>query len=174
MTALAGDRAWSRSRLSPMRALGARLTLAVAISLGLAFLAVPIVSLLFYASPTTLLGKLSGPLARQALVLSLTTTLGALVITVITGTPMAWWLAKHDFPGRRLVDVGLQLTIVLPASVAGLGLLLVFGRSGLLGGALGYARHSGPVHRIGRGAGPGLHRRSAVRVLGSTGVRGRR
>ncbi len=139
MTALAGDRALSRSRLSPMRGLGARLTLAVAISLGLAFLAVPIVSLLFYASPTTLLGKLSGPLARQALVLSLTTTLGALVITVITGTPMAWWLAKHDFPGRRLVDVGLQLTIVLPASVAGLGLLLVFGRSGLLGGALGYA-----------------------------------
>lgn len=129
----------SATRLLSLRATAARLILGLLIALGLAFLAVPVVSLLFYASPTTLLAKLAGPLGRQALTLSLTTTLAALILTIATGTPMAWWLAKHDFPGRRLVDVGLQLTIVLPASVAGLGLLLVFGRSGLLGGALGYA-----------------------------------
>jgi len=117
----------------------ARLLLGVLIALLLAFLAVPVVSLFFYASPTELLRRLAGPLALQALQLSLTSTLAALVLAVITGTPLAYWLAKQTFPGQRLVEVGLQLTIVLPASVAGLGLLLVFGRNGLLAAPLAVA-----------------------------------
>lgn len=104
----------------------------------LAFLAGPMVSLLFYTNPITLVGRLGGPLAGQALGLSLGTTAAALVLAVAAGTPLAYWLAKHDFPGKRVIELGLQLTIVLPASVAGLGLLLVFGRSGLLGKAFGY------------------------------------
>lgn len=108
------------------------------IALLLAFLAVPMVSLLFYADPLTLVRRLGGPLAGQALSLSLGTTAAALVLAVAAGTPLAYWLAKHDFPGKRVIELGLQLTIVLSASVAGLGLLLVFGRSGLLGAALGY------------------------------------
>ncbi len=108
------------------------------IALLLAFLAVPIVSLLFYTDPMTLVERLGGPLARQALGLSLATTAASLVLAVAAGTPLAYWLAKNDFPGKQVIELGLQLTIVLPASVAGLGLLLVFGRSGLLGAALGY------------------------------------
>ena len=115
-----------------------RVLLGSLIALLLAFLAVPIVSLLFYTDPMTLIGRLGGPLAGQALGLSLGTTAAALVLAVVTGTPLAYWLAMHDFPGKRVIELGLQLTIVLPASVAGLGLLLVFGRSGLLGAALGY------------------------------------
>lgn len=115
-----------------------RVLLGSVIALLLTFLAVPMVSLLFYADPMTLVGRLGGPLAGQALALSLGTTAAALVIAVATGTPLAYWLAKHDFPGKRVIELGLQLTIVLPASVAGLGLLLVFGRSGLLGAALTY------------------------------------
>ncbi len=116
-----------------------QLALGLLIALLLAFLAVPIVSLFFYATPTTLLSRLAGPLALQALQLSLVSTLAAIFLAVVTGTPLAYWLAKHDFRGKRLVEVGLQLTIVLPASVAGLGLLLVFGRNGLLGAALAVA-----------------------------------
>jgi len=115
-----------------------RVLLGSVIALLLAFLAVPMVSLLFYTDPVTLVGRLGGPLAGQALGLSLGTTAAALVLAVASGTPLAYWLAKHDFPGKRVIELGLQLTIVLPASVAGLGLLLVFGRSGLLGAALGY------------------------------------
>lgn len=117
----------------------ARLSLGVLIALLLAFLAVPIVSLFFYASPTTLVRRFGEPLALQALQLSLISTVAALALAVITGTPLAYWLAKHTFRGKRLVEVGLQLTIVLPASVAGLGLLLVFGRKGLLGASLAVA-----------------------------------
>ncbi|MDQ6838458.1 MAG: hypothetical protein M3137_09050, partial [Actinomycetota bacterium] len=116
-----------------------QLALGLLIALLLAFLAVPIVSLFFYATPTTLLSRLAGPLALQALQLSLVSTLAAILLAVLTGTPLAYWLAKHDFRGKRLVEVGLQLTIVLPASVAGLGLLLVFGRNGLLGAPLAVA-----------------------------------
>ncbi len=124
---------------SPGRGRGAgRLVLGSVIALLLAFLAVPMVSLFFYADPVTLVRKLGGPLAGQALGLSLGTTAAALVLAVATGTPLAYWLAKHSFPGKRVIELGLQLTIVLPASVAGLGLLLVFGRSGLFGAALSY------------------------------------
>jgi molybdate transport system permease protein len=115
-----------------------RLVMGSVIALLLAFLAVPMVSLFFYADPVTLVRKLGGPLAGQALGLSLGTTAASLVLAVATGTPLAYWLAKHSFPGKRAIELGLQLTIVLPASVAGLGLLLVFGRSGLFGAALSY------------------------------------
>ena len=65
------------------------------------------VSLLFYADPMTLVGRLGGPLAGQALALSLGTTAAALVLAVATGTPLAYWLAKHDFPGKRVIELGL-------------------------------------------------------------------
>lgn len=128
----------SGRRWSPVGGGAARLLLGLLIAVLLAFLAVPIVSLLCYASPAVLLDRLAGPLGLQSLELSMFCTLAALVLAVVTGTPLAYWLAKHTFPGRRVIEVGLQLTIVLPASVAGLGLLLVFGRSGLLGTPLAF------------------------------------
>jgi len=134
-----GSGAPSRRRWSPAGGGAARLLLGLLIAVLLAFLAVPIVSLLCYASPVVLLDRLAGPLGLQSLGLSMCCTLAALVLAVVTGTPLAYWLAKHTFRGRRVIEVGLQLTIVLPASVAGLGLLLVFGRSGLLGAPLAFA-----------------------------------
>ena len=73
----------------------------------------------------------------DALGLSLLTTAGALVITVVLGTPIALRLARPP-NGRRskglvLVETLIDLPIVLPPSVAGLALLLVFGRRGLFG-----------------------------------------
>jgi molybdate transport system permease protein len=68
-----------------------------------------------------------------ALTLSLVTTAVSLVITVILGLPLAVVLVRRRFPGKWLVEAVIDLPIVLPPSVAGLALLLVFGRRGLLG-----------------------------------------
>lgn len=73
---------------------------------------------------------------QQAARLSFTTTLASLAIILLLGTPLAFILARWTFPGRKLVAVLVQLPIVLPPAVAGLALLITFGRRGLLGAAL--------------------------------------
>jgi len=76
------------------------------------------------------------PIVRDALRLSLITTAIALGTTVLLGTPVAYLLARYRFPGYGLLDSIIDLPMVLPPSVAGLGLLIAFGRHGLLGGPL--------------------------------------
>jgi molybdate transport system permease protein len=73
---------------------------------------------------------------RQALALSLTTSTVALGLTVAFGTPLAYLLARCRFPGARLVDALVDLPIVLPPAVAGLALLMAFGRRGVVGARL--------------------------------------
>lgn len=72
----------------------------------------------------------------DALALSLVTTLASLVLMVVFGTPVALLLARRRFPGMTILETVIDLPIVLPPSVAGLALLLVFGRRGLLGPSL--------------------------------------
>ena len=69
----------------------------------------------------------------DALILSLVTTAVTAVLTVVLGTPLALALARRRFRGQVMVETLIDLPIVLPPSVAGLALLLVFGRRGLLG-----------------------------------------
>ena len=69
----------------------------------------------------------------DALVLSLATTAATLLLTIGLGTPLAYILARRRFRGSTLLETAVDLPIVLPPSVAGLALLLVFGRRGLLG-----------------------------------------
>jgi len=59
-----------------------------------------------------------------------------LLIIVVFGTPLAYWMAKYSFRGKRILEVALQMPIVVPPAVAGVGLILVFGNLGLLGGVL--------------------------------------
>jgi molybdate transport system permease protein len=109
---------------------------AAALLLG-AFLALPVLVLLARAFVGGSLGAALGSGAvLDALVLSLGTTAVSLVLTVAIGTPLAYLLARRRFRGAWLVDLVLDLPLVLPPSVAGLALLLVFGRRGLLGGGL--------------------------------------
>jgi len=70
---------------------------------------------------------------REALVLSLTTSLVSLAIIVLVGIPVAYVLARGRFPGVRLLDALIDLPIILPPAVAGIALLSAFGRRGLLG-----------------------------------------
>ncbi len=130
--ATAWDRGWASSSLS---ALG-RLVLAVFVAVILAFLFLPLISVFISRSPLQLLATLNTEIAYQALVLSLETTFIALLIIVIFGTPLAYWVAKYSFRGKRFLEVALQMPIVVPPAVAGVGLILVFGNLGLLGGAI--------------------------------------
>jgi len=84
----------------------------------------------------SLAGAAGGSLVLGALALSLGTTATSLALTVAIGLPLAFVLARRRFRGKWLVEAIVDLPIVLPPAVAGLALLLVLGRRGLLGGAL--------------------------------------
>lgn len=73
------------------------------------------------------------PIVVQALRLTAATSLITLLVSVAFGTPLAYGLARARFPGKRLVDTLVDLPIVLPPVVAGVGLLMAFGRRGLVG-----------------------------------------
>ncbi len=110
---------------------------ALALSLALAFLVLPVVAVFLQVSPAAMFSQLGGEAATKAIVVSLRTNLIADVIIIVVGTPAAWLLARHrTFPGRRLVVTLLELPLVLPPAVAGIALLVTFGRTGLLGGQL--------------------------------------
>jgi molybdate transport system permease protein len=69
----------------------------------------------------------------DALTLSLGTTAISLLITIVVGLPLAYFLARREFRGRAILEAVIDLPIVLPPSVAGLALLLTLGREGFLG-----------------------------------------
>jgi molybdate transport system permease protein len=121
------------------RGLGDR-PLAIIAALFAAFLGLPVVTLVGRALLGGALGEVAGSSAvLAALGLSLVTTAISLVVTVAIGLPLAYVLARRSFRGRWLVEAIVDLPIVLPPSVAGLALLLVLGRRGLLGGPLASA-----------------------------------
>ncbi len=126
------DKGWVSSTLATI----GRLALAFLVAVLLAFLFLPLISVFISRSPLELLSNLNTNIAYQALVLSLQTTSVALAIIVVFGTPLAYWVAKYSFRGKRILEVALQMPIVVPPAVAGVGLILVFGNLGLLGGVI--------------------------------------
>jgi molybdate transport system permease protein len=101
------------------------------------FLGLPVVTLIARSILDGSLGEVVGsPAVLAALGLSLATTAVSLVITVVFGLPLAFVLARRTFRGKWLVEALVDLPIVLPPSVAGLALLLVLGRRGVLGAQL--------------------------------------
>ena len=110
--------------------------LAIPAIAGLAFLVLPLAGLLWRAPWTTLPARLAEPGILAALRLSLLTASLATVVSLLFGVPLAWVLARTEFPGRRLVRALVTVPLVLPPVVGGVALLLVFGRRGLLGGWL--------------------------------------
>jgi molybdate transport system permease protein len=98
-----------------------------------AFLVVPLAGLVFRAPWGHAWSILSGSDAAQALQLSLWTSTVATAISLVVGVPLAWVLARTDFPGLRLLRALVTLPLVLPPVVGGVALLLAFGRNGFLG-----------------------------------------
>ncbi|MEV6369558.1 molybdate ABC transporter permease subunit [Micromonospora sp. WP24] len=101
--------------------------------LGLLFLVLPLAGLLIRAPWTTLPQRLTEPGVLTALRLSLLTATLATLLCLALGVPLAWLLARIEFPGRRIVRALVTVPLVLPPVVGGVALLLVFGRRGLLG-----------------------------------------
>jgi molybdate transport system permease protein len=102
----------------------------------LAFLALPIAAIFTRVPPERLVRLLSNPVVTDGLVVSLKTTLIAQAAILLLGTPLAYLLASRRFRGRSLVVTLVELPLVLPPAVAGLGLLAAFGRLGLLGSTM--------------------------------------
>jgi molybdate transport system permease protein len=101
-----------------------------------AFLAVPLLALLVKTTASAFQEGLRHPLVWPALRLSLLTTSASLVLVVLFGTPLAWSLARATGRTARAVETAVQLPIVIPPAVAGVAMLLAFGRRGLLAGWL--------------------------------------
>ncbi|MBC2907714.1 molybdate ABC transporter permease subunit [Streptomyces cupreus] len=123
---LEGGRRRTRPRVVP-------LPLLLPALLGLAFLVVPLIALLVRAPWRTLPDQLTSPEVWEALRLSLLCATAATALSLLLGVPLAWLLARTDFPGRGLVRSLVTLPLVLPPVVGGVALLLALGRNGVVG-----------------------------------------
>jgi len=104
---------------------------------GAVFIAMPLIGLLARTPWRNITEQLSSATALSALRLSLGTSLASAAVTAALGLPLAWVLARHRFPGRRVVRALVTVPLVLPPVVAGVALLAVFGRNdGIVGRAL--------------------------------------
>ncbi|MFE7173288.1 molybdate ABC transporter permease subunit [Streptomyces sp. NPDC057616] len=121
-----------RGRARPARR-GVPLPLLLPALLGLAFLLMPLVSLLVRAPWSTLPEQLTSTEVWQALKLSLVCATSATAVSLVLGVPLAWLLARTEFPGRGLVRALVTLPLVLPPVVGGVALLFALGRNGVIG-----------------------------------------
>ena len=102
-------------------------------SLFILYIGIPLVSLLVHEPPAQLWSALLQPDTFLALRLSLVTTVLSTALAAVFGLPVAYLLARCAFPGHAILDVLVTLPTVLPPVVAGVALLLAFGRVGLIG-----------------------------------------
>lgn len=109
------------------------LLLALATVLALTFLLLPIVALFLRIPLTELVSQLGEDVVVDALKVTAVTNGIAFGVTLLVGTPAAYFLATRRFPGRSLAITAIELPLVVPPAVAGIGLLAAFGRLGLLG-----------------------------------------
>jgi molybdate transport system permease protein len=116
-----------------------RVVAGLALAATLTFLLLPVVAILVDRPPGELVAALGEEGALDALWLSLQTTAVALAVIVVVGTPAAWALATRTFRGRDAVVTLVELPLVLPPAVAGIGLLAALGPQGVLGPVVGDA-----------------------------------
>jgi molybdate transport system permease protein len=108
----------------------------VVVAAVMAFLLLPIIALFTYQPVGDLINGFGAKVATDAILVSLKTNTIAFAIMLAFGTPFAYLLARRQFFGRKVVVTLVELPLVMPPAVAGLGLLVAFGRFGLLGHTL--------------------------------------
>jgi molybdate transport system permease protein len=106
----------------------------LAIALTMAFLVLPVIAIFVHVPLGRLLHELTNPVVTDALLVSLKTVAISQVAILLLGTPTAYFFATRRFRGRPFLVTLVELPIVLPPAVAGIGLIVAFGRFGLLGG----------------------------------------
>ncbi len=97
------------------------------------FLGIPLAAILIREPPALLWNSIQQPEVLLALQLSLVTTAVSIFLTVLFGLPVAYVLVRTRIPGRRLLETLVTMPTVLPPVVAGVALLITFGRFGLIG-----------------------------------------
>jgi molybdate transport system permease protein len=110
--------------------------LVLSVALAVAFLALPIVAIFWEVGLRGLVDGVRSDIALDAFRVTLKTNAISMALILGIGTPAAYFLATRRFRGRALVVTILELPLVLPPAVAGIGLLAAFGRLGLLGNEL--------------------------------------
>ena len=154
-----------------MRGAFAVVARSAALAVTVLFLVLPVVAIFANTAPGELIDSLGEEASRDALWLSLKTTLAALAIIVVVGTPAAYLLATREFRGRAAVMTAIELPLVLPPAVAGIALLAAFGPKGIFGGWLEDAGIELVLETAGRDRRADLRRRAVLPAPGAGGVR---
>ena len=127
---------------------------AVAAGVAFVFLLLPLAAIFLRVPLGDLLDQLGNDVFRDALVVSLKTSLIAHLAVLLFGTPTAYLLARKRFFGRGALITLIELPLVLPPAVAGIALLAAFGRLGLLGRASWTRSESASASRRRRSSSP--------------------
>ncbi len=107
--------------------------------IALLFIALPVLSLFLKTSPDAFISSMENPVVMDALKLSFITSLTTALIVIIIGTPIAYMNARYRYRGKEIVDTIIDLPVVIPPAVAGIALLMAFGRMGVVGQYLNMA-----------------------------------
>jgi molybdate transport system permease protein len=107
--------------------------LALLLTLAMAFIALPVIALFLRSPLETTIESLHDPVVLDALRLSLTTSTITTITVVIIGTPIAYVSARFHYFGKELADSLIDLPVIMPPAVAGIALLMAFGRMGIVG-----------------------------------------
>ncbi|HTP08552.1 MAG TPA: ABC transporter permease [Anaerolineae bacterium] len=115
------------------RATIGKVLVSAASGLMLLYLTIPLLVVMVRAVDADLVEQLNQPTVAQAIQLSFVTTFVSVALMTVLGTPLAYWLARGHVRGRAVIETVLDLPIVLPPAVAGIALLMTFGRRGVFG-----------------------------------------
>jgi molybdate transport system permease protein len=110
-----------------------RILTGILVGLAALFIGIPLSALLLRVPPDILLASLRDPVVLDALSLSLVTAGISTLIVILFGTPVAYISARYQYPGKKVIETITDIPVVLPPAVAGLALLMAFGRRGLVG-----------------------------------------
>jgi len=123
----------SQSQTRGLKSRAVKAGLAIIIFLTISFIALPVASLFLKSPLDTVMQSLNNPMVAEALKLSLSTAAITTITVVILGTPLAYVNARFQYPGKEIADSLIDLPVIMPPAVAGIALLMAFGRMGVLG-----------------------------------------
>lgn len=132
------DKLPSRSReaigiFARAREMALKMALGFLLILAVAFIALPVASLFLKSPLDATVRSMQDPVVIDALRLSLTTSTLTVLVVVLIGTPIAYVNARFHYPGKTIADSLIDLPVIMPPAVAGIALLMAFGRMGILG-----------------------------------------
>jgi len=100
------------------------------------FIILPILNLLFTTEPSRVIKTAMDPAVRSAILITLSAAFIATLVSLLFGVPLGYLLARERFAGKAMVEGIVDMPVVIPHTIAGIALLFIFGRAGILGAPL--------------------------------------